>query len=175
MLSTVEKVGMYTYYDMLSLPFDRDISYPSEISSKTSFKSLKEDTRNALLSLPIVQFTGNFKTGGLDTKQRLYLMSKMEEVYFIDTLKTNYAKCVTQLLDVPDLSHKEVVKRTDEHRNINLIRRSEDYKVLYNGVEYVIEITEEGSGTFTSITYGHNLVLDHMLEADILNFFYKNK
>ena len=175
MVSTVERIGLYTYYDILSLPFDREVSYPVEITSKVSFKSLKEHTKAALLSLPIVQFTGDFKAGGLDATQRFYLMSKMEEVYFVDTLRTNYAKCVTQLVDVPDLSHKEVIERTDEHKSIKLLRRSEDYKVKYNEVEYVIEIVEEGSGTFTSIAYGDNLVLDHMLEKDILEYFYKNK
>ena len=81
-----EKVGVYTYYDILSLPFDRDINYPHEITSKIDFLKLKEKTQDALLSLPIIQFTGDFKAGGLDKKQRLYLMGKMNEIYFIDTL-----------------------------------------------------------------------------------------
>lgn len=170
-----EKVGIYTYYDILSLPFDRDINYPNQITCKANFQKLSEQTQDALLSLPIVQFTGDFKTGGLDKKQRLYLMSKMDDIYFVDTLKTNYAKCVTQLLNVPDLSDKKVIKRTNEHQSIKLVRRSEDYKVTYNEIDYIIEITEENNGTFTSITYGNNLVLDHMLEKDILEHFYKNK
>lgn len=170
-----EKVGVYTYYDILSLPFDRDINYPYEITSKINFQKLTEQTRDALLSLPIVQFTGDFKAGGLDKNQRLYLMSKMKDIFFVDTLKTNYAKCVTQLLNVPDLSDKKVIKRTNEHQSIKLVRRSEDYKVTYNEIDYIIEITEENNGTFTSITYGNNLVLDHMLEKDILEHFYKNK
>ncbi len=170
-----EKVGVYTFYDILSLPFDRDISYPYEITSKINFKKLTEKTQDTLLSLPIVQYTGDFKAGGLDKNQRLYLMSKMKDIFFVDTLKTNYAKCVTQLLNVPDLSGKEVAKRTNEHQNIKLIRRSEDYKITYKEVDYIIEITEENNGTFTSITYGDNLVLDYMLEKDILEYFYKNK
>ena len=170
-----EKVGIYTYYDILSLPFDRDINYPSQIHSKVDFKTLREETQEALLNLPIIQFTGDFKAGGLDNKQRLYLMSKMNQIYFVDTLKTNYAKCVTQLLNVPDLSGKEVAKRTNEHQSIKLIRRSEDYKITYKEVDYVIEITEENNGTFTSITYDGNFVMDHMLEKDILEHFYKNK
>jgi len=111
----------------------------------------------------------------LDSKQRLYLMSSMNDIFFVDTLKTNYAKCVTKLINVPDLSGKEVIERTDEHRSIKRIRKSESYEVTYNEVDYVIEITEEGSGTFTSIMYGDNFVMDYMLEKDILEYFYKNK
>jgi hypothetical protein len=170
-----EKVGVYTFYDILSFPFDKDISYPYEITSKINFKKLTEKTQDILLSLPIVQYTGDFKAGGLDKNQRLYLMSKMKDIFFVDTLKTNYAKCVTQLLNVPDLSDKEIIERTDEHKNIKLLRRSEDYKITYKEVDYVIEITEENNGTFTSITYGGNFVMDHMLEKDILEYFYKNK
>ena len=170
-----EKVGVYTYYDILSLPFDRDINYPHEITSKIDFLKLKEKTQDALLSLPIIQFTGDFKAGGLDKKQRLYLMGKMNEIYFIDTLQTNYAKCVSQLLNVPDLSDKEIIERSNEHKSIELLRRSEDYKITYNETDYVIEITEENNGTFTSITYDNNFVMDHMLEKDILEHFYKNK
>ena len=176
MISKIEeKVDVYTFYDILSLPFDRDISYPYEITSKINFKKLTEKTQDTLLSLPIVQYTGDFKAGGLDKNQRLYLMSKMKDIFFVDTLKTNYAKCVTQLLNVPDLSGKEVAKRTNEHQSIKLIRRSEDYKITYKEVDYVIEITEENNGTFTSITYDGNFVMDHMLEKDILEHFYKNK
>jgi hypothetical protein len=176
MISKIEeKVGVYTFYDILSFPFDKDISYPYEITSKINFKKLTEKTQDTLLSLPIVQYTGDFKAGGLDKNQRLYLMSKMKDIFFVDTLKTNYAKCVTQLLNVPDLSGKEVAKRTNEHQNIKLIRRSEDYKITYKEVDYVIEITEENNGTFTSITYDGNFVMDHMLEKDILEYFYKNK
>ena len=170
-----ERVGIYTYYDILSLPFDRDVSYPTQIQSKVDFKTLREETQEAILSLPIIQFTGDFKAGGLDKNQRLYLMSKLDEIYFIDTLKTNYAKCVTQLLNVPDLSDKEVIERTDEHKSIQRILKSESYRVTYNEIDYVIEITDEDSGTFTSIKYGDNFVMDYMLEKDILEYFYKNK
>jgi hypothetical protein len=99
----------------------------------------------------------------------------MNDIFFIDTLKTNYAKCVTRLINVPDLSGKEVIERTDEHKSIKQIKKSESYSVTYNEIEYIIEITEENTGTFTSITYGDNFVMDHMLEKDILEYFYKNK
>lgn len=171
----IDKVSVETYYDVLSIPFDREVSEPHHISSIVDFKTLREDTQNFLLKLPIVQFTGNFKAGGLDSKQRLYLMSSMNDIFFVDTLKTNYAKCVTKLINVPDLSDREVIERTDEHRSIKRIRKSESYEVTYNEVDYVIEITEEGNGTFTSIMYGDNFVMDYMLEKDILEYFYKNK
>ena len=58
-----EKFGVYTYYDVLSLPFDRNINYPNEIQSKVDFLELKSKTQKAILQLPIVQFTGDFKTG----------------------------------------------------------------------------------------------------------------
>jgi hypothetical protein len=170
-----ENVGIYTYYDILSIPFNKDIDQPYQITHTVNFESLKEDTQNILLSLPIVQFTGDFKAGGLDKKQRLYLMSSMNDIFFIDTLKTNYAKCVTRLINVPDLSGKEVIERTDEHKSIKQIKKSESYSVTYNEIEYIIEITEENTGTFTSITYGDNFVMDYLLEKDILEYFYKNK
>jgi len=170
-----ENVGIYTYYDILSIPFNKDIDQPYQITHTVNFKSLKEDTQNVLLSLPIIQFTGDFKAGGLDKKQRLYLMSSMNDIFFIDTLKTNYAKGVTRLINVPDLSGKEVIERTDEHKSIKQIKKSESYSVTYNEIEYIIEITEENTGTFTSITYGDNFVMDYLLEKDILEYFYKNK
>lgn len=170
-----QKVGIYTYYDILSIPFNKDINHPEQVTCRVDFSKLKEETQQTLLSLPIVQFTGDFTAGGLDKEQRLYLMSKMDTVYFIDNLKTNYAKCVTQLLNVPDLSGKEVIERTDEYRSIRRILKSESYKVTYNEIDYVIEITDEDNGTFTSIKYGDNFVMDYMLEKDILEYFYKNK
>ena len=170
-----EKVGIYTYYDILALPFDKDINYPTQVKSKVNFLKLREETQQAILSLPIVQFTGDFKAGGLDKKQRLYLMTTMDDIYFIDTIKTNYSNCVTQLLNVPDLSDKEIIERTDEHKSIQRILKSESYRVTYNEIDYVIEITDEDSGTFTSIKYGDNFVMDYMLEKDILEYFYKNK
>jgi hypothetical protein len=173
--SIIDNISTEAYYDVLSIPFDKDIDQPYQITHTVDFKSLKEDTQNILLNLPIVQFTGDFKAGGLDSKQRLYLMSSMNDIFFIDTLKTNYAKCVTRLINVPDLSGKEVIERTDEHRSIKQIKKSESYSVTYNEIEYIIEITEENTGTFTSITYGDNFVMDYLLEKDILEYFYKNK
>mgnify|MGYP001177785758 FL=1 len=170
-----EKFGVYTYYDVLSLPFDRNINYPNEIQSKVDFLELKPKTQKAILQLPIVQFTGDFKAGGLNKKQRLYLMSKMDDVYFIDTRFTNYANCVTQLLNIPDLSNKALVTRTDEHRKIKRIGKTERYSVIYKDVNYIIEITDETDGTFTSIEYDNKLVMDYMLEKDILEFFNNNK
>ena len=173
--SIIDNISTEVYYDVLSIPFDKDIDQPYQITHTIDFKSLKEDTQNILLNLPIVQFTGDFKAGGLDSKQRLYLMSSMNDIFFIDTLKTNYAKCVTRLINVPDLSGKEVIERTDEHKSIKQIKKSESYSVTYNEIEYIIEITEENTGTFTSITYGDNFVMDYLLEKDILEYFYKNK
>ncbi len=170
-----EHFGTNTFYDILALPCDKDINHPHQIKSKVNFKRLKDDSKKAILSLPIVQYTGDFKAGGLDKKQRLYLMSKMDDIFFIDTLKTNYAKCVTQLLNVPDISGKEIVERTIEHKNIQRIRKSESYKVTFNKIDYVIEITDENDGTFTSIQYGDNFVMDVTLEREILEYFYKNK
>ena len=173
--SIIDNISTEVYYDVLSIPFDKDIDQPYQITHTVDFKSLKEDTQNILLNLPIVQFTGDFKAGGLDSKQRLYLMSSMNDIFFIDTLKTNYAKCVTRLINVPDLSGKKVIERTDEHKSIKQIKKSESYSVTYNEIEYIIEITEENTGTFTSITYGDNFVMDYLLEKDILEYFYKNK
>ena len=174
-LNVLDKANIETYYDILSIPFDKGVRQPHQITSIVDFRKLKEETQLVLLNLPIIQFTGDFTDGGLDKKQRLYLMSSMDEIFFIDTIKTNYAYCVTKLTNVPDLSGKEVIERTDEHRSIQKIRKSESYKVTYNEIDYVIEITEEDSGTFTSIMYGDNFVMDYILEKDILEYFYKNK
>lgn len=169
------KFDVYTFYDILLIPFNRNISHPRQVTEIVDFRRLKDTTKDALLTLPIVQFTGDFKAGGLSKVQRLYLMTKMNEVYLVDTLKTNYAKCVTKLINVPDLSDKEFVERSDEYKSIQRVRKSESYQLTYNEVDYVIEITEEDTGTFTSIMYGNNFVMDYILEQDILEYFNQNK
>ena len=46
-----EKVGVYTYYDILSLPFDRDINYPYEITYKNKFsKTHRTNPRCSIIS-----------------------------------------------------------------------------------------------------------------------------
>jgi hypothetical protein len=70
---------------------------------------------------------------------------------------------------------KKLLKEQMNIKSIKQIKKSESYSVTYNEIEYIIEITEENTGTFTSITYGDNFVMDHMLEKDILEYFYKNK
>ena len=65
------------------------------------------------------------------------------------------------------------VKHSASRYDFNLAELSREFRPLM--AQILIEITEENNGTFTSITYGNNLVLDHMLEKDILEHFYKNK
>lgn len=61
-----EHFGTNTFYDILALPCDKDINHPHQIKSKVDFRNLKDNSKKAILSLPIVQYTGDFKAGGLD-------------------------------------------------------------------------------------------------------------
>ena len=56
-----------------------------------------------------------------------------------------------------------------------MFKKSESYSLIYDEIDYIIEIINENDGTFTSIQYGDNFVMDTVLEKEILEFFYKNK
>ena len=174
----LDNISQKAFYDLLSLPFDKDISNIQQITTAVNFTQLSPEIKSIMLSLPIVQYTGDFQAGGLDKKQRLYLMSQLDDIFFIDTQHTNYAQCVTKLTNVPDLSGKEITFtgiNEDENKIVNLVKKSESYSLTYDEIEYIIEIVNENDGTFTSIQYGDNFVMDTVLEKEILEFFYKNK
>ena len=175
----LDNISTKSFYDLLSLPFDRDINEPKQlISPLVDFNELSDEIKSILLSLPIVQYTGDFKAGGLDKKQRLYLMSELDDTFLVDTENSNYAKCVTKLINVPDLSDKEIIFtgiNKNQNKLINLVKKSESYSLIYDEIDYIIEIINENDGTFTSIQYGDNFVMDTVLEKEILEFFYKNK
>jgi len=174
----LDNLSTKTFYDLLSLPFDRDINNSNQVTSTVNLNKLTPELIQIILSLPMVQYTGDFKAGGLDSKQRLYLMSELDDIFLIDTLHSNYAQCVTRLLNVPDLSDKEITFtgiKEDKNKSINLVKKSESYSLIYNEIDYIIEIVNENDGTFTSIQYGDNFVMDTVLEKEILEFFYKNK
>tara|TARA_R110001592_G_scaffold221330_1_gene476119 strand:- start:1 stop:540 length:540 start_codon:yes stop_codon:yes gene_type:complete len=174
----LDNLSTNIFYDLLSLPFDRNINNSNQVISTVDLNKLDPELKSILLSLPMVQYTGDFKAGGLDPKQRLYLMSELDDIFFIDTLHSNYAQCVTKLTNVPDLSDKEITFtgiNEDKNKIINLVKKSESYSLTYDEIEYIIEIVNENDGTFTSIQYGDNFVMDTVLEKEILEFFYKNK
>ena len=105
-------------------------------------------------------------------------MSELDDTFLVDTINSNYAKCVTQLTNVPDLSDKEIIFTgisEDKNKVVNLVKKSESYSLIYDEIDYIIEIINENDGTFTSIQYGDNFVMDTVLEKEILEFFYKNK
>lgn len=97
----LDNLSTKTFYDLLSLPFDRDINNSNQVTSTVNLNKLTPELIQIILSLPMVQYTGDFKAGGLDSKQRLYLMSELDDIFLIDTLHSNYAQCVTRLLNVP--------------------------------------------------------------------------
>ena len=61
--------------------------------------------KKEVMNFPVVKFTGNFKDGGLDGKQQFYLMTALSNIYFIDTTGTSYAKSITRIDNIPDISN----------------------------------------------------------------------
>ena len=56
-----------------------------------------------------------------------------------------------------------------------MVKRSEYFKVLYEDVEYNIEITEEDEDTFTSVEYNGNYIMDSKLESEIIGYFNQHR
>jgi hypothetical protein len=56
-----------------------------------------------------------------------------------------------------------------------MLKRAETFSINYNGVDYVLEITEENNGTFTTVEYDGNYLMDKEIEDEILDYFNKYK
>ena len=166
-----EKIGLVTYYRLMGLPFDSDPVKSSSITTEIDFNKLDSEVRRVILTLPLVKFTGRFDYGGLDKRQQFYIMTTLKNNYIVDTQGTNYAKYVCRIINVPNISYKYVETVFHSNEDIKMIKRSEYFKVIYEDVEYNIEITEEDEDTFTSVEYDGNYVMDSKLEAEVIRYF----
>ncbi len=176
-MSYVAKNKMTTnlYYKLVMIPCNIDIMEVSEVTSFVDYKRLDREVQREVMKLPVVKFTGNFKDGGLSSKQQFYLMTALSNVYFIDTTGTSYAKSITRIDNIPDISDITIQDRFQSSKNISLLKRSESFSITYDEIDYVIEIIEEGDGTFTSVEYDGNYLMDVRLEKEILDYFNKYK
>lgn len=170
-----DRVGLETYYRLIALPSNSNVSNPSHITAIIDFKNLTEDLQDAIMSLPLVKFTGRFDSGGLDRRQQFYIMTTLKENFLIDTQGSNYARYVAKIVNLLDISHKDIEKVFQSNDDISMLRRSELFEVKYEDVVYKIEIVEEGDGTFASIEYDGNYVMDTKLESDIMEYFNKHR
>ena len=163
------------YYKLIMIPCDIDIMEVNEVTSFIDYNKLDKEIQKEVMNFPVVKFTGNFKDGGLDGKQQFYLMTALSNIYFIDTTGTSYAKSITRIDNIPDISNIVIQDRFSSSENISLLKRTESFAIKHNEIDYVIEIIEEGDGTFTSIEYDGNYLMDAALEKEILDHFNKYK
>ena len=170
-----ERVGLETYYRLLLLPFDSNVSAPKQITTTIDFESLNSDVQSVIMSLPLVKFTGRFDAGGLDKKQQFYIMTTLKENFLVDTQVGNYARYVAKIKNLPDISHKDIQTFFESSEDIAMLRRIEVFEVNYDGVMYKIEIVEEDGGTFASVEYDGNYVMDVKLEEEIMEYFNKHR
>ena len=170
-----EKIGLVTYYRLMGLPFDSDPIKSSSINTQIDFNNLDQAVRRVIMTLPIVKFTGRFDYGGLDKRQQFYIMTTLKDNYIVDTQGTNYAKYVCRIINIPDISHKNVETVFHSTEDIKMIKRSECFDVVYENVKYKLEITEEDEGTFISVEYEGQYVMDSKLEGNIIEYFNKHR
>ena len=170
-----EKIGLVTYYRLMGLPFDSDPIKSSSITTQIDFNNLDQAVRMVIMTLPIVKFTGRFDYGGLDKRQQFYIMTTLKDNYIVDTQGTNYAKYVCRIINIPDISHKNVETVFHSNEDIKMIKRSECFDVVYENVKYKLEITEEDEGTFISVEYEGQYVMDSKLEGNIIEYFNKHR
>ena len=166
-----EKIGLVTYYRLMGLPFDSDPIKSSSITTEIDFNKLDPAVRRVILILPLVKFTGRFDYGGLDKKQQFYIMTTLKDNYIVDTQGTNYAKYVCRIINIPDISHKDVETVFHSNEDIKMIKRSECFDVIYENVKYKLEITEEDEDTFTSVEYDGTYIMDSKLESEVIKYF----
>ena len=166
-----EKVGLVTYYRLVALPFNSDPVKPSNINTQIDFNNLDIKIQEVITTLPVVKFTGRFDYGGLDKNQQFYIMTTLKDNYVIDTQGTNYAKYVCKIINIPDISNKDIETAFHSNEDIKMIRRSEYFNVIYDNISYKLEIIEEDEHTFTSVEYNGNYVMDTKLESKIIQYF----
>ena len=56
-----------------------------------------------------------------------------------------------------------------------MICRNERFDVEYDGVKYVLEVTEEDSESFISVEYNGTYIMDTKLEGEIIKYFNEYK
>ena len=170
-----EKLGLETYYRLLLLPFDSNVLSPKQVTTTIDFNTLTSGVQTAIMSLPLVKFTGRFDSGGLDKRQQFYIMTTLKENFVVDTQGKNYARYVSRIKNLPDISHKNIEAFFESNEDISMLRRIEVYEMEYDGVMYKIEIVEENGGTFASVEYDGNYVMDVKLEEQIMEHFNKHR
>jgi hypothetical protein len=82
---------------------------------------------------------------------------------------------VSKIKNLPDISNNIVEDRFAASKDITMLKRAETFSINYNGVDYVLEITEENNGTFTTVEYDGNYLMDKEIEDEILDYFNKYK
>ena len=167
------KMGSRLYYSLIMLPCDKDVTDPKYVQSEIDYRYLEKEVQQEIVDLPVVKFTGDFMAGGLDKRQQFYLMTSLTDVYFVDTNNSNYAKYVSKIKNLPDISNNIVEDRFAASKDITMLKRTETFSINYNGVDYVLEITEENNGTFTTVEYDGNYLMDKEIEDEILDYFNK--
>lgn len=157
------------------MPFDSNVSSPSQVTTDVDYGRLSKEVQEVIMSLPLVKFTGRFDSGGLDKRQQFYIMTTLKENFIVDTQGSNYARYVSKIKNLPDISHKNIERVFESNEDIAMLKRIEVFEVNYDGVLYKIEIVEEDGGTFASIEYDGNYVMDVKLEEEIMEYFNKHR
>lgn len=157
------------------MPFDSNVSSPSQVTTSVDYKILGKEVQELITSLPLVKFTGRFDSGGLDKRQQFYIMTTLKDNFIVDTQGCNYARYVSKIKNLPDISHKNIERVFESNEDISMLRRIEVFEVNYNDVLYKIEIVEEDGGTFASVEYEGNYVMDVKLEEEIMEYFNKHR
>ena len=166
-----ERIGLENYYRLMSLPFDSDPVSPSSITTEIDYNGLSRTLQGIIMSLPLVKFTGRFDDGGLDKDKQFYMMTTLKEHFIIDTQGVNYARYVCRIIGLPDISGKRIEGTFHSNEYVKALKRTEQFQVTFDGVEYTLEIVEENDETFTSIEHNGRYIMDTKLESNIMNFF----
>ena len=103
------------------------------------------------------------------------MMTTLNQNFIVDTGNTNYAKYVTLIKNLPDLSNKEIEDVVHSNEYIKMVQRTERFSLEYEEVPYTLEITQEGDETFISIEHNGSFVMDSKLESDIIKYFNDHK
>ena len=124
-----------------------------------------------IMSLPLVKFTGRFDDGGLDKNKQFYLMTTLKENFIVDTQGSDFARHACRIVGLPDLSDKNIEQTVVDNEHVKVIKRLQQFEVVFDEVKYTLEIVEENDETFTSIEHNGRYIMDRKLESDIMNFF----
>lgn len=168
-------IGLTNYYSLMGLPFDADPISLANISTEVDFSKLSRTLKEIIMSLPLLKFTGRFDYGGLDKKQQFYILTTLKQNFIVDTQGNDYARYVCRIINLPDISGKTVEAVFHSNEHIKMICRNERFDVEYDGVKYVLEVTEEDSESFISVEYNGTYIMDTKLEGEIIKYFNEYK